>query len=185
MPLPPAPQPLSSYIVELLERLAFFQSWVDEGPPVCFAMPYFFFVQAFMTGALQNYARKYTIPIDTVTFDFGFQNEDPEDPPEDGVYTSGLFVEGARMSEELMLAESLPKVLFAEMCVVLLKPCPQDQVSVYQHYEAPVYRTTARRGVLATTGHSSNFVMFLRVPTDQPKAHWTTRGVALMCSLSD
>jgi len=182
----PSLKPLSSYIAELLERLAFFQSWVDEGPPLCFAMPYFFFVQAFMTGALQNYARKYTIPIDTVTFDFEFYALEPSEAPDDGVYTSGLFVEGARMdTETMLLQEAMPKVLYAPMCVVLLKPAPQDQLTEYQHYQCPIYRTTARRGVLATTGHSSNFVMFLRVPTDQPQAHWITRGVALMCSLSD
>jgi len=181
----PSLKPLSSYIAELLERLAFFQAWVEEGPPTCFAMPYFFFVQAFMTGALQNYARKYTIPIDTVAFDFEFYAHEPNEPPEDGVYTSGLFVEGARMGEDMLLQESLPKVLFAPMCIVLLKPAPQDQLSTYQHYDCPIYRTTARRGVLATTGHSSNFVMFLRVPTDKSQTHWITRGVALMCSLSD
>merc|ERR1712100_330237 len=52
----PSLKPLSSYINELLERLAFFQSWLDNGPPVIFQMPYFFFVQAFMTGVMQNYA---------------------------------------------------------------------------------------------------------------------------------
>jgi len=182
----PSLKPLSSYTAELLERLNFFQSWVDDGPPLCFAMPYFFFVQAFMTGALQNYARKYTIPIDTVTFDFEFYAMEPTEPPEDGVYTSGLYVEGARMdTDSMMLAESQPKVLYAQMCVVLLKPCPQDQLSTYEHYNAPIYRTLARLGVLATTGHSSNFVMFLRVPTNLPSSHWICRGVALMCSLSD
>jgi len=181
----PSLKPLSSYVAELLDRLSFFQSWVDNGPPLVFLMPSFFFVQAFMTGALQNYARKYTIPIDTVEFDFAFLQERPAAPPEDGVYTHGLFVEGARMGEDGLMAESLPKVLFAPMVYVLLKPLPGPELSVYPHYECPVYRTTARRGVLATTGHSSNFVMFMRIPTDQPASHWIARGVALINSLSD
>ena len=184
----PSLKPLSSYIAELLERLSFFQSWVDDGPPVIFQMPHFFFVQAFMTGVLQNYARKYTIPIDTVDFDFEYFKNIPGVAPDDGAYTHGLFLEGARMSDEtgeLKLMESQPKVLFAPMVCVLLKPCPADQLMVFQHYECPCYRTTARRGVLATTGHSSNFVMFLRVPTTETKAHWITRGCALVNSLPD
>ena len=184
----PSLKPLASYIAELLERLSFFQSWIDDKPPTIFQMPHFFFVQAFMTGVLQNYARKYTIPIDTVNFDFEYYKEIPTVPPEDGAYTHGLYLEGARMDDdegELKLLESKPKVLFAPMVVVLLKPAPQDQMSEFQHYECPCYRTTARRGVLATTGHSSNFVMFMRVPTTETQAHWITRGCALVNSLPD
>ena len=181
----PSLKPLSSYVAELLERLSFFQSWVDNGPPAVFQMPHFFFVQAFMTGVLQNYARKYTIPIDTVEFDFEFVAKRPSDPPEDGAYTHGLFIEGARMNDDVKLDEALPKVLYAPMVVVLLKPARASELASYPHYECPCYRTAERRGVLATTGHSSNFVMFLRIPTDYTQAHWITRGVALLCSLSD
>ena len=186
----PSLKPLASYITELLERLAFFQSWVDDGPPTIFQMPHFFFVQAFMTGVMQNYARKYTIPIDTVEFDFEFIATPPSVPPEDGAYTHGLFVEGARVGQdentgEVRLMESLPKVLFADMCVVMLKPSPADQLMEYPHYECPCYRTTERRGVLATTGHSSNFVMFIRIPTTETSAHWIARGCALINSLPD
>ena len=183
----PSLKPLASYVAELLDRLSFFQNWVDDGPPVIFKMPSFFFVQAFMTGCMQNYARKYTIPIDTIDFDFEFiaAADAPKSKPEDGVYTHGLFLEGGRMNAELKLDESEPKVLFAPMTIVQLKPTPVADLSEYKHYECPVYRTAARRGVLSTTGHSTNFVMFIRLPTDAEKAHWTARGVALLCSLSD
>eukprot|EP00965_Chrysotila_dentata_P050150 1661402-Pleurochrysis_carterae.AAC.2 len=114
----PSLKPLASYVSELLERLLFFQTWLDLGQPLVYQMPFFFFVQAFMTGALQNYARKYSVPIDTVDFDFGFQWEEPKSKPEDGVYTAGLFVEGACMGESLMLEESKPKARSRR------QPCP-------------------------------------------------------------
>ena len=87
----PSLKPLGPYMKEVCDRCAFFQAWLDSGPPVVFWLPGFFFTQAFLTGAKQNFARKYTIPIDVVDYDFAFMDhpEDCMEAPADGVYVHG------------------------------------------------------------------------------------------------
>jgi dynein heavy chain len=66
----PSLKPLGSYVKELCDRVDFFQKWINDGPPVVFWLPGFFFTQAFLTASKQNFARKFKIEIDKVDFDF-------------------------------------------------------------------------------------------------------------------
>ena len=173
---------------EVLERVAFFQSWLDAGSPLLYWISGFFFTQAFLTGAKQNFARKCKIPIDQIDFDFVVMDVDgtTDSPPEDGVYTRGLFVEGCRWDYSThVLGESEPKVLFTPMPIIWMVPAEISKFRAIPHYSCPLYKTSARRGILSTTGHSTNYVLNIRLPSDKPGAHWTKRGVAMLTSLND
>jgi dynein heavy chain len=60
-----------------------------------------------------------------------------------------------------------------------------EDASMYPAYECPVYRTSERRGQLSTTGHSTNFVMSIRLPTNNAAHMWVQRGVAMVTQLSE
>ncbi|KAL2653371.1 hypothetical protein R1flu_021499 [Riccia fluitans] len=184
----PTMKPLLSYAADLYERLAMLQDWMNNGAPPKFWISGFFFTHAFLTGVLQNYARKYHIPVDTVGWNFkcvpkgGVGNQKPED----GCYIYGMYLEGARWDDkDMALAESEPKVLYSPAPLIWLQPCVIADKKKIPSYSCPVYRTSERRGVLATTGHSSNFVVNIDLPTEKPQDHWIRRGVAMLLTLSD
>jgi dynein heavy chain len=182
----PSTKPLSAWMPDLQARVQFFKDWVDQGPPIVFWISGFFMQQSFLTGIKQNSARMSQIGVDTISFAFKVMSQkDIKERPKDGVLISGLFIEGASWDRERgVLADPRPKELFQEVPPILLIPVGDRKIPDSGVYNCPVYKVGTRRGVLSTTGHSTNYVLTVELPTDKPQSFWIKRGVAMICSLS-
>ncbi|XP_063786085.1 dynein axonemal heavy chain 3-like [Pseudophryne corroboree] len=183
----PSLKPLGGYITDLLQRLSFFKEWIEKGTPKVFWISGFYFTQSFLTGALQNHARKYKTSIDLLGLQCQITDHDCVTDidiyPADGIYINGPYMEGARWDRNRhVIAESFPKVLYESMPIIWLLP-GEKIAEIDSVYQCPVYKTSARRGELSTTGHSTNYVLTMNLATDKPANHWVNRGVACLCQL--
>jgi dynein heavy chain len=78
-----------------------------------------------------------------------------------------------------MLADAAANTVYTPCPVLQILPVP-DFRHPPEDYKCPTYRTPERAGVLSTTGHSTNFVVALNLPTGDPPNKWTLRGTALL-----
>ena len=176
-------KPLMPWVEDLTARISFFAKWIDRGTPNVFWISGFSFPQAFITGTLQNYARKMKVAIDRISFDFKYMDhvnaEDIKKKPEDGVYITGIFLEGAKWDNEAhCLTDPKPKELYSEMPLIWLIPRIDRADPTTGIYMCPIYKVLSRAGTLSTTGHSTNFVMFIEITSKRSEEEWVKAGVA-------
>ena len=50
-------------------------------------------------------------------------------------------------------------------------------------YNCPVYKVMSRTGTLSTTGHSTNYVIMMELPTVEIQNKWIIAGVACFLAL--
>ena len=162
------------------------RDWLTGGLPVSFPLPVFFFPQGFMTGTLQTFARKYMVAIDTLSFKFGICGfEEPQEHPEDGVLCSGMMLEGAKWdAEQAMVVDSVLGEMYTQLPIIHFIPAV-GHVIAPTSYACPIYKTAVRKGVLSTTGMSTNFVVAVELPTAVDPDTWVLAGVAALLNLTD
>jgi dynein heavy chain len=194
-------KPVGSWVADFLERLDFINLWIKDNSPVVYWISGFFFTQSFLTGTRQNYARGTGIAIDLLSYDFQLikMGEKLTEKPRCGAYVNGLFLQGAKWDPEADgapgadgyksggIVDSDPRVLFMAMPQIWLIVDETTNIQKRHTYSTPVYKTSERRGMLSTTGASTNFVMMIDIPMigKNTENDWIKAGVAMLCSLDD
>jgi dynein heavy chain len=128
--------------------------------------------------------------IDGLSFEFEILSVQPEEiteSPDDGVIIFGLFLEGARFDQdEKRVVESKPGKMYDLLPAIHFKPAVGHKQAP-NTYACPVYKTAVRKGVLSTTGMSTNYVVPIELPIlpEESEQKWILAGVAALCNLTD
>ena len=108
--------------------------------------------------------------------------EQLRNPPPEGVYVSGLSLDGAIWDKSsASLAEAKPKVLFCEMPILFVTAVSKTakksgDLGPFGGFSCPVYKYVRR---------TDRYIIFsVNLPTQQKPDHWILRGVALLCFTS-
>ena len=183
----PSAKPLGSWMIDLVRRCEQFATWSETDLPKHFWLPGFTYPSGFLTAILQTCARTNGVAIDALSWEFPvLQHHDTAQVtayPKEGVYVTGLYVEGACWNfGSGFLEEPRPMELVSTMPIVHFKPVEGKRKSTKGYYSCPVYLYPVRTGsrerpsyVVTTDLRSGKF----------SQDFWTKRGVALLLSTSE
>ncbi|KAK0176317.1 hypothetical protein PV328_000464 [Microctonus aethiopoides] len=203
----PSLKSLGLWIRDLELRTDFIKTWLMNEQPISFWISGLSFPQGFITGVLQTHARRYNIPIDFLKIDYEITNtilnqeeiesihvtskkESPElynnlSTPNDGVFIHGLYIDAGKWDFDFMvLVDASIGELNPPLPIVHIIPVlnlPEDD----QRYVCPLYKTGIRAGVLSTTGHSTNFVISVLLPSSRTQSYWILKGTALLIQITN
>merc|ERR1711970_741678 len=168
---------------------AVFNSLYDGRVPPTWLKPYPS-LKPLAPGMLQAHARKNNQAIDAYSWSFDVLPQ-PENeimnPPKEGAYVRGMFLEGAGWSyDNMCLEDPEPMKLVVSMPVIHFKPVERSKRSQKGVYQCPLYLYPIRTG----TRERPSFMIVVELKTGpkEPQSrpeYWTKRGTALMLALAN
>ncbi|XP_022380343.1 dynein heavy chain 9, axonemal [Enhydra lutris kenyoni] len=172
----PSTAGLGAWFLDLLNRIKELEAWVgDLAMPSTVWLTGFFNPQSFLTAIMQSTARKNEWPLDQMALQCDVTKKNREDfrnPPREGAYIHGLFMEGARWDAQAgIITEAKLKDLTPPMPVMFIKAIPADKQDHRSVYPCPVYKTCQR---------GPTYVWTFNLKTKENPSKWVLAGVALL-----
>ncbi|KAM7377518.1 hypothetical protein PAMA_014021 [Pampus argenteus] len=181
----PSLKPLAAWTRDLCQRVDQFAHWAETAqPPNLFWLSGFTFPNGFLTAVLQSSARQHNISVDTLSWEFIVSTVDDSnllDPPKDGVFVRGLYLEGAGWDKKnSCLVEAEPMQMVCPIPTIHFKPVENRKKMAKSMYLCPCYYFPVRSG---GAGRAS-FVVGVELKSGGVTPdHWIKRGTALLMSL--
>ena len=190
----PSLKPLAAWIEDLTQRISFIQGWIDDGTPPSRGSPASSSRRPSSRDAAELCAQVHGVDRHgVVRLHRDGRRWDHRREPPDGCYIHGLYLEGAAWDAAgCALMEARPKELYVSFPPLWLNPKTDRAPPTEGVYSCPVYKTLTRAGTLSTTGHSTNFVLNVELPSKEPcsgpfskycetfSAHWIEERRALL-----
>ena len=105
-----------------------------------------------------------------------FFKDDITQPPAEGVYVHGLYLDGAGWDRRgCKLVEPTQKVLFTSMPVIHIYAINTTAGRDARMYQCPIYKKPKRTDL--------TYIASVDLKTNQNPDHWILRGVALLCDI--
>ncbi|XP_045149226.1 dynein axonemal heavy chain 9 [Echinops telfairi] len=175
----PSTSGLAAWFLDLLNRIKELEAWTGD-----FVMPStvwltgFFNPQSFLTAIMQSMARKNEWPLDQMALQCDVTKKNREEfrnPPREGAYVHGLFLEGARWDTQAgIITEAKLKDLTPSMPVMFIKAIPAEKQDCRSVYPCPLYKTCQR---------GPTYVWTFNLKTKEPPSKWVLAGVALLLQI--
>ena len=180
----PSLKPLGSWMRDLALRVEFFTAWVDDSLPMCWWLPAMTYPTGFLTAVLQVSARMNGVSIDSLSYEtpvtISGDKASVTAYPKDGVYVSGVYLEGATWNYTGgFLEESRPMELISSMPIIHFKPVEGKRRAAKGFYTCPLYMYPIRSG----SRERPSYVISVELRAGKFSADfWTKRGVAMLLS---
>eukprot|EP01083_Nonionella_stella_P177342 623003_1 len=197
----PSLKSLPNWTKDLVLRCEQLSKWAQQGRPKVFWLSGFMFPSGFLTALLQSMARRQSIAIDNLKWEFDVIQNNVDDlngenitaHPKEGAYIAGLYLEGAGWNHaDGCLTNPIAMKLNTQMPVIHFKPIEKntkkkqkekkEEKSQHALYECPAYLYPIRTG----TREKPSFVCNVSLKSGkQPPSFWAKRGTALLLALAD
>ena len=180
----PSLKPLGSWMRDLNDRVVFFHSWVFDALPMVWWLPCMTYPTGFLTAVLQVSARSNGVSIDSLSYETPVMTSAEKTSitahPRDGIYASGIFIEGATWNYPAgVMEESRPMELLSVMPIIHFKPVEGKRKATKGYYSCPLYMYPFRSG----SRERPSYVVTVDLKAGKYSSEfWVKRGVGMLLS---